>query len=502
MFLFIAVLSVITTMTRVVKKQRTQIGTLKALGFKNGRITMHYVGFGFWISLFGAILGLIVGPLFIGNVFINEELAYYEVPNGRAVVSTEGFIVAVATVLVITLVTYLTCRKELKENPAETLRTQMPKVKSKNLNFTTKGIFKNMSFGSKWNLRDIFRNKARTIMGIAGVTGCCMLLVCGFGMFDSMNKFLDNQFDKLYNFDYKLSIKQDYTDEQYDKLIERFGEKTSQTLMIEIENGDVKEANNIFVDDSKEYVRFVNHKGDFINLNDDGVFVTEKLADVKGYKIGDTIKWHIYGEDKFYETKIVGFDRDAQNQNVKMTKKYLESLGIQYKADSIYTNDDLSDVKEIDGVELIQDKNALKNGMANMLDTMKMMLVLLIVLAAVLGGVIIYNLGILSFTEKQYQFATLKVLGFTDKQIKKIYVKQNNWIAVISIIIGLPLGFYMTDYIFKMALSDSYDFGASIKMISYVYSAIGTWIVSFVFSKLLARKIGKIDMVTSLKGNE
>ena len=137
-----------------------------------------------------------------------------------------------------------------------------------------------------------------------------------------------------------------------------------------------------------------------------------------------------------------------------------------------------------------------------MLDTMKMMLVLLIVLAAVLGGVIIYNLGILSFTEKQYQFATLKVLGFKDKQIKKIYIKQNNWIAIISIIIGLPLGFYMTDYIFKMALSDSYDFGASIKMISYVYSAIGTWIVSFVFSKLLARKIGKIDMVTSLKGNE
>ena len=502
LFLFIAVLSVITTMTRVVKKQRTQIGTLKALGFKNGRITMHYVGFGFWIALFGAILGLIVGPLFIGNVFINEELEYFEVPNGKAVVSTEGFIVAAATVLVITLVTYLTCRKELKENPAETLRTQMPKVKSKNLNFTTKGIFKNMSFGSKWNLRDIFRNKARTIMGIAGVTGCCMLLVCGFGMFDSMNKFLDDQFDKLYNFDYKLSIKQDYTKEQYDKLIERFGENTSQTLMIEIENGDIKDKNNIFVNNSKGYVRFVNHNGDFINLNDDGIFVTEKLADVKGYKIGDTIKWHIYGEDKYYETKIVGFDRDAQNQNVKMTKKYLESLGLEYKADSIYTNEDLSDVKEIEGVELIQDKNALKSGTANMLDTMKMMLVLLIVLAAVLGGVIIYNLGILSFTEKQYQFATLKVLGFTDKQIKKIYIKQNNWIAVISIIIGLPLGFYMTDYIFKMALSDSYDFGASIKMISYVYSAIGTWIVSYMFSKFLARKIGKIDMVTSLKGNE
>ena len=502
LFLFIAVLSVITTMTRVVKKQRTQIGTLKALGFKKGRITAHYVGYGFWISLFAAVLGLIAGPLFIGNVFIKIELIYYQMPNGMAVVSTEGFVVAALTVVIISLVTYLTCRRELKESPAETLRTQMPKVKSKNLNFTTKGIFKKMSFGTKWNLRDVARNKARTFMGIAGVTGCCMLLVCGFGMFDSMNKFLDDQFDNLYNFNYKLSMQEGYSSDQFDKIVEKYGENTSETLGIEIKNGDLREANNIFVDDSNDYVRIVDSNGDFAKLSDDGVFVTRKLAEVKGYKVGDTISWHIYGDNKYYETKIVGLDKDAQNQNVKMTRKYLESLGIEYKPDSVYTNDDLSGVKEIDGVKLIQDKNALKNGMSSMLDTMESMLVLLIALAAVLGGVIIYNLGILSFTEKQYQFATLKVLGYKDKQIKKIYVKQNNWIAIISIIIGLPLGFYMTDFIFKMALSDSYDFGASIKTISYIYSAIGTWIVSYVFSKILARKVRKIDMVTSLKGNE
>ena len=502
LFLFIAVLSVITTMTRVVKKQRTQIGTLKALGFKKGRITAHYVGYGFWISLFAAVLGLIAGPLFIGNVFIKIELIYYQMPNGMAVVSTEGFVVAALTVVIISLVTYLTCRRELKESPAETLRTQMPKVKSKNLNFTTKGIFKKMSFGTKWNLRDVARNKARTFMGIAGVTGCCMLLVCGFGMFDSMNKFLDDQFDNLYNFNYKLSMQEGYSSDQFDKIVEKYGENTSETLGIEIKNGDLREANNIFVDDSNDYVRIVDGNGDFAKLSDDGVFVTRKLAEVKGYKVGDTISWHIYGDNKYYETKIVGLDKDAQNQNVKMTRKYLESLGIEYKPDSVYTNDDLSGVKEIDGVKLIQDKNALKNGMSSMLDTMESMLVLLIALAAVLGGVIIYNLGILSFTEKQYQFATLKVLGYKDKQIKKIYVKQNNWIAIISIIIGLPLGFYMTDFIFKMALSDSYDFGASIKTISYIYSAIGTWIVSYVFSKILARKVRKIDMVTSLKGNE
>ena len=185
-----------------------------------------------------------------------------------------------------------------------------------------------------------------------------------------------------------------------------------------------------------------------------------------------------------------------------MTKKYLEKLGIEYKPDTVYTNDDLSKVSEISGVDVIQNIQALKDGMQNMINTMKTMIVLLIVVAAILGGVIIYNLGILSFTEKQYQFATLKVLGFKDSQIRKIYEKQNNWITYVSILIGLPLGYYMTDFIFKMALSDTYDFSAKIRLISYLYAVFGTLIVSFVVSKLLAKKVNKIDMVTSLKGNE
>ena len=137
-----------------------------------------------------------------------------------------------------------------------------------------------------------------------------------------------------------------------------------------------------------------------------------------------------------------------------------------------------------------------------MLDTMKMMIVILIVVSAILGFVIIYNLGILSFSEKQYQFATLKVLGFKDKQIKKIFVKQNTWITVIAVIIGLPLGFYMTDFIFKSALGDNYDFNAYINILSYIYATVGTFIVSIFVNKVLSRKVKTIDMVTSLKANE
>lgn len=210
----------------------------------------------------------------------------------------------------------------------------------------------------------------------------------------------------------------------------------------------------------------------------------------------------MYGNNKYYTSKIIGFNKDPQNQNVTMTRKYLESLGINYKPDSLYTNIDLNKEKEIDNVETIQDIESLKEGMTNMLSMMKTMLVLIIGFAILLGTIIIYNLGILSYTEKQYQFATLKVLGFDNKKITKIFIKQNNWIAIISIIMGLPLGYYLTDWLFKTAIEEHYDFGASIKFKTYVIAAISTFIVSYLVSKLLSKKIKNIDMVSSLKGNE
>lgn len=504
LFLFIALLSVITTMTRVVKKQRVQIGTLKALGFKKWKIILHYIGYSFWISLVAAALGLVGGRFFIGNVFIGLEMSFFEIPNGMPIIKRDSYIVALLVVLCVSLVTYLSTRKILKEKPAETLRNEIPKVKENSLNATTSKVFKNMSFSTKWNIRDMLRNKARTITGIIGITACTMLIVCSLGMLNSMNHFIDLQFNRLFNFDYKLSIKSDTNNSLLEDLTNKYGNATSQSLYIEIKDKDGnRESNNIFVTDSKEYVRFIDNKEKFANINkNDGVYVTYKLAKTKGYNIGDEITWRLSGNNTYYTSKIVGFNKDPQNQNVTMTRKYLESLGIEYKPDSLYTNEDLSTTKEIEGVDAIADKEELKEGMNNMLETMKTMIVLIIVVAVILGVVIIYNLGILSYSEKQYQFATLKVLGFKDKQIRKIFIKQNNIISCISIILGLPAGFYLTDWLFKTAIEESYDFGASINAETYIIAAIGTFIISYVVSKLLAKKINKIDMVSSLKGNE
>lgn len=502
LFLFIAILSVVTTMNRFVKKQRTQIGTLKALGFKNRKIIKHYVSYGFYVSLLASILGLILGKYVLGAFFLNMEAQYFEIPVYNTILISSVYILALIVVVLITIVTYLSCRGILKESAVEALRTEIPKVKNTKFDLTTKGIFKKSSISTRWNLRDIGRNKSRSIMAVVGIIGCTMLLVCAFGMLDTMNSYLDWEFNKISNFEYKLSLSNNYTNEQLEKLTDKYGNSTSETLEIEIKNEDKKEANTLVVNDAKDYLKYTNHNREYMDLKDDGIYITEKLSKKYNLNIGDTISWHIFGDNTWYTCKIVGLNRDPQNQNLNMTRKYYETLGLTYRADSLYTNENLSETKSLDGVDIIQSKANLQEGMESMLDTMKTMITILIVVSAILGFVIIYNLGILSFTEKQYQFATLKVLGFKNQQIKKIFIKQNLWLSIIGIVLGLPLGFIMVDYIFKSALGENYDFSASIKPLSYLLAAGGSLIVAIFVNKVLYRKVKTIDMVTSLKGNE
>lgn len=504
LFLFIALLSVITTMTRVVKNQKLQIGTLKALGFSKLKITMHYVSYGFWVSLVGAALGIILGKYFLGSVFLNLEMSFFEVPNGKVFINPKTYLVALLVIIVISIITFMTSYKELKKKPADSLKNELPKIKNGSLNLTTKGIFKKLNFASKWNLRDIFRNKFRTITGIIGIVGCCTLIVCALGMLNSMNYFIKLQFDDLYNFDYKLSLKENISEANLKSITNKYGNNTSETLAIEIKDqNDNRESNTIFVDDSNGYIRFIDDKYNFTKLDSsDGIYVTYKFADKYDIKIGDKVKWHVYGNKKYYESKVVGFYKDPQVQGLTATKEYIESLGITYKPDCLYTDKDLSKIKNLKDVEVIQNINELKEAINSMLSMMKKMIIIIVVFAVLLGVVIIYNMIILSFGEKEYQFATLKVLGFNNRRIEKIFSLQNSLICIVSIILGLPLGHSLTSYLFKACLDENFDFGVHIELWTYVIAAIGTYLVSLCVSKYLAKKVKNIDMVSSLKANE
>ena len=502
LFLFIALLSVVTTMNRFVKKQRTQIGTLKALGFKTSKITLHYISYGFVISLISSALGVIAGKYILGRPFIEMEMTYFEIPVYNTEIKPLVYVLAVMVVLLVTFVTYLSCRKILKEPASQALRVEIPKVKNTNFDITTKGILKKASISTKWNIRDVFRNKGRSIMAVVGVTGCTMLLVCAFGLLDTMNSYLDWEFGKINNFKYKILLQNNYSQEQYENLIKNYGNYTTQTLGIEFKNGNSKETNAIIVNDAKDYVKYTDHNKNYMDLSDNGIYITEKLSEKYNLKIGDKITWHIFGDDNWYTSEIVGLNRDPQNQQINVTRKYYESLGLEYKPDSIYTNEDLSNVNKLSGVDTIQSIQGLRKSMESTLETTKTMVVLLIIVSAILSSVIIYNLGTLSFSEKQYQFATLKVLGFKNKHIKNIFIKQNIWLTVAGILLGLPLGFSMVNYIFMSALGENFDFIVQVKLVSYLYSAIGSYLVAILVNKWLSRKVKNIDMVSSLKASE
>ena len=502
LFVFIAILSVVTTMNRFVKKERTQIGTLKALGIKRSKITRMYVNYGFFISVIASILGIVLGNLLIGNFFLEMEMEYYEIPYYNIVTIPLVYYVAIAIIIVITLVTYLSCRKILKEPAAEALRIERPKVKVKENSFTTKKAFNKLSLSSKWNIRDIVRSKGRTLMAIVGIAGCTMLVVTAFGMLDSMKSYVSWEFDTINNFEYKLSLSTDYTNKQYDDIILKYGNATSQTTGIEFKNNNEIIIKPLTINDTNGLLQVTDHNRNPFKMNDDGLYATEKMSQVNNLKIGDIVEWHIIGSSNWYKTKIVGLNRDPQAQQFNCTKKFFDTLDEKYKADSVYTNEDLSGIKEISGVNTIQTVKNLEDGMNSMLNMMYSLIALLIVVSVILAIVIIYNLGIMSFSEKEYQFATLKVLGYKYKQIKKIFIKQNIWIGIFAIIIALPLGNYMTDYIFKNAIGDTYDFEAMIKPVTFIMSSIGTFVVVYIVNQFLAKKIKKIDMVSSLKGNE
>lgn len=503
LLLFIAILSVITTMNRFIRKERTQIGTLKALGYRRRRIILHYISYNLVLSLIAAAAGIVVGVLTIGRFFLKMEMEYFEVPEAHMVLEPVVFIAAALSVLLIAAVTWLSCRKILNEPASQALRTEVPTVRNTNFSLTTRGLFRNASTVTKWNLRDIGRNKGRSLAGIAGIMGCVMLVVTALGMHDTIQDYLSWQFDKINHYESYIVLSSDYTDSEYEALISEYGDETSQTIAFEMQEADgTTSAQTLFVNDAPEHVRTTDHDRRAIEMTDEGVWITEKLSGSTGLGIGDEFTFTVYGEEEPHTARIAGTCRDPQSQRFFCTKGYLESLGMTYRADTIYVDELLDRSRVPEGAEVIQTREGLETGVRNMLDRMNSVIVLFIALSAVLAVVILYNLGILSFSEKQYQFATLKVLGYRAKPLRRIFNQQGRILAVISIALGLPAGYFMVSYIFSAALGDNYDFRAYVSPQSFVIAGAAIFLVSGLVNYWLSGRIRKIDMVSSLKANE
>ena len=499
LFLLIAVLTMVTTMHRLTAKEKTQIGTLKALGFKDKRILRHYTSYAFMIGIIGSALGIGLG-YFVAWFLMNPNGSmgtYLDMPEWKLGIPWFCYIILAAIIVLLTLIGFLSVKQMLHGTPADALRPYTPK-KVKNLLVEKTKWFHRLSFGTRWNLRDTMRHKSRTAMSLIGIIGCTLLIVGSLGMRDTMTAFLDMYYNDATNYSSRIYVSEDATDEQIQELIKKYDGDWSASVSVQLNEKaislDVYEL-------TTNKVRFPSAETkDFENIADDGAYICKRLSDEFNLKKGDTVTISPYGSDDEYTLKISGIIRSV-SENIVISPKYAEKLGLDVKADSIYTSTGKADIKAESAIKSVQSKQMIIDSFDTFNEIMNMMVAVLIVAATVLGIVVLYNLGVMSYTERYREMATLKVVGFRNRKIGKLLISQNMWVTVIGVIVGIPAGMGTLSFLVTQ-LASEYELRISVSVLSIAVSAVLTFAVSLLVSLMVARKNKKIDMVEALKGAE
>ena len=497
-FLSVALLTMTTTMTRIVNNQRTQIGTLKAMGFKKGAIVRHYVSYGFWPALFGAALGCIAGPLTLPRLFYPSMSSFYTMPEWNPVYHFSFAIVALSVIVLCTAVTYLSCGRQLRGTPAQTLRPRAPRV-SKHSFMERTAIWTKLGFNAQWNLRDSTRNKVRSAMAIIGVLGCTALLVCAFGMNDSMKTLKEWQYEDINKFDSKLMLEEAASDEQVENVISSVDGQKLMESSAEIRLDGVKKAGTATITDRVTLIQPTDLDRNPVSLPPDGVSMSSKMANSLGVTVGSTVEWHIYGSEKWVKSDIAAIYRDPSTQGLMMTRETLERLGYDFKPTAILTEKKVSE--QYEGVSAAMSTSDIIAGWDDLTESMMTMVYVLIAGAAVLSIVVLYNLGLLSFTEMERDMATLKVMGMKTRKLRGVLLMQNIWFSATGFILGLPCGIWLIQAMVD-ASGDSFDFPVELTAQTTGIAFVITFGLSIFVSLLFSKKIKRLNMVESLKAME
>ena len=498
LFLLIAVLTMVTTMHRIAAKEKLQIGTLKALGFKDRRILRHYTSYAFMIGITGSVIGVALG-YFVAYMIMNPDGTmgtYFDMPEWKLYLPWFCYVTLAGIILLLTIIGYLSVKKMLQGTAADALRPYSPK-KMKRLLIEKTHIFDRLSFGARWNLRDAMRHKSRMAMSLIGIVGCTLIITATLGMRDTMNDFLKTYYDDATNYSSRIYIAEEAAPDERDRLVSEYGGDWSSSASVQIED---KAVSLDIYDTSEDKVRFPADGEGFAELADDGAYICRRIADEFNLEQGDSIRISPYGGDDEYTLKVAGIIRSV-SENIVISPEYAGRIGIDYVIDSIYTDTPKADIKTDSAIKSVQSKQAIIDSFDSFMEIMNLMIVIFILAAVVLGVVVLYNLGVMSYTERYTEMATLKVTGFRDRKIGRLLAGQNLWISVIGIIIGIPAGAGALSYLMT-ALAPEYELKIVIGPVTYIVSVLLTFGVSMAVSLMVARKNRHIDMVEALKGTE
>lgn len=518
-FFMVAVLVALTTMTRMIEEDRGQIGVLKSLGYSNWGVVKYYLIYSFAATFLGCVLGLSGGFVIFPKVISNAYSMMYNLPPTLVEVHWPIAITVTAVIVsAITFTGYLACRSELKEKPALLLLPKAPKLGKRILLERITPIWKRLKFTRKVTLRNLFRYKKRFLMTIIGIAGCFALLLAGFGIRDSISDVVNRQYNEITKYDYKLKVAEEkWIDNDAvissvlndKKLVTKYEALDSDAVKV-IKDGEFKDCSFIIPRDVKNMSNFFNlsnrESGDRIPFRENSVVLTEKIAKGLNIRVGDRVTLRLLGGQEA-KVSVTGIAENYVGNFVYMSP---ENYKKNFNRAPIYTEILIkSDNKKVvenllksDNVQYVLPTATIRDNFRNSVESIDYVVFVLIGSAGALAIIVLYNLTNVNVCERKRELATIKVLGFYEKEVQGYIFREINMLSVMGMLAGIPLGIVLHKFIMKTVEVEAIMFGRNIYWQSYVFSALITIFFTIVVNLIMKKSIRVINMVESMKAND
>lgn len=524
-FFLVAALISLTTMTRMVEEQRQQIGTLKALGYRDGAIAVKYLCYAMLATVTGAVIGVVIGEKLFPWVIMNAYgMLYLGLPEYLTPLNWEQGLLAILTSIACTgLATLFSCWREMRAKPSELMRPEPPKNGRRVLLERVTILWKHLSFTQKSTVRNLFRYKKRFFMTVIGIGGCMGLMLVGFGLQDSITAIAKNQFVELFTYQAAVVVNSE-SKEQKDALreqaemfdgmgstLEMFAQNVELTAGDESMSAIMEVPQDPSVVDQFFTFRDRRSKESY-EFPEDGIAISEKTAKMLGVSVGDTIK---VGEEnkEGREVTISIIIENYVEHYIFMAPSLYESVWretpdynqilMKYEDTSDRYEENLGQMMiEQDGVVGVTFVSDLEAEIDDMLQALNIVIVVLIVSAGLLAFVVLYNLNNINITERKRELATLKVLGFYDMEVAEYVYRENVILTILGILAGAGIGLALHQYIIHTVEVDMMMFGRTVFPRSYLFSGLLTLVFSLFVNYMMYYRLKKIDMIESLKSVE
>lgn len=524
-FFLVAALVCLTTMTRMVDEQRQEIGTLKALGYSKGNIAMKFIAYAAIASILGGLFGAIIGMIVFPTIIFNAWGIMYTLPSVSLQPDIGLAIVSIGLASLITIAAAIgACYKELIETPALLMRPKIPKNGKRIFLERIPILWKHFSFIYKVTARNIFRYKKRFLMTVIGISGCSALLVAGFGIQDSIGQIAAKQYGEIYKFDMSLTYKTDDTLSQKEDALAQLkhDRNVKNAMAMAVYHGfygDKGEDKGIDIyvpintDNVKDFITLRTRTFHTpLVLNDEGAIITEKLAKKKKLTIGDSIAID-NGDGVKKDVKISGITENYVGHAIYMTPSYYKNVYHETPQETMMfalLKDKEEQAESAMGKKYISNKDVasitfysgLAKSFEDTISSLSLVIVVLIISAGLLAFVVLYNLTNVNISERLREIATIKVLGFYDKEVSAYVYRENIFLTIIGSAVGLLLGIGLHALIMNIAETDTIMFGRNINILSFVYAFLITMVFAIMVNLFMYRKLKQIPMVESLKSVE